>query len=47
MQYVIDDIMKIQTGDRKTSRRSVPCPCSDLSTNKSLSLTIGFFGEVC
>ena len=42
MPYVIDDVMKIQTGDRMTSRRSVPCPCSDLSTNKSLSFTIGY-----
>ena len=30
-----------------TSRRSVASPCSDLSTNKSLSLTIGYIGEVC
>ena len=36
-----------QTGDRITSRRSVPSPCSDLSTNKSMSLTIGYIGEVC
>ena len=41
MRYVIDDAMKIQTGDQMTSRWSVPCLCSDLSTNKSLSLTIG------
>ena len=47
MQYVIDDVMKIQTGDRMTSHRSVPCPFSDLSINKSLSLTIGYIGEVC
>ena len=25
MSYVIDDVMKIQTGDRMTSRQSVPC----------------------
>ena len=30
-----------------TSRWSVPSPCGDLSTNKSLSLTIGYIGEVC
>ena len=30
-----------------TSRQSVPSPCSDLSTNQSLSLTIGYIGEVC
>ena len=38
---------EIQTGYRMTSRRSVSCPCSDLSTNKSLSLTIGYIGEGC
>ena len=47
MLYVIDDSMKIQTGDQMMSRRSVPCPFSDLSTNKSLSFTIGYIGEVC
>ena len=47
MPYVIDDVIKIQTGDRMTSPRSVHCPCSDLSTNKSLSLTIGYIGAVC
>ena len=47
MPYVIVDVMKIQTGDRMTSRRSVLCPCSDLSTDKLLSLTIGYIGEVC
>ena len=47
MPYVIYDVMKIQTGDRMTSRQSVPCPCSDLSTNKSLGLTISYIGEVC
>ena len=47
LPYVIDDDMKIQTGDRMTSHRSVLSPCSDLSTNKSLSLTIGYIGEVC
>ena len=45
MPYVIDDVMKIQTGNRMTSRQSMPCLCSDLSTNKSLSLTIGYIGE--
>ena len=29
------------------SSRSVPSPCSDLSTNISLNLTIGYIGEVC
>ena len=37
MPYVINDVMKIQTGNRMTSRRSVHCPCSDFSTNESLS----------
>ena len=30
-----------------SSHRYELCPCSDLSTNKSLSLTIGYIGEVC
>ena len=30
-----------------TSRQSVPSPYSNLSTNKSLSLTIGFIDEMC
>ena len=29
-----------------TSRRSVPSQCSDLSTNKSMSSTFGYIGEV-
>ena len=43
MPYVIDDIMKIKlaTEWRHTS------PYSDLSTNKSLSLTIDYIGDVC
>ena len=30
-----------------TSRQPVPSPCSNLSTNKSLSITFGYIGEVC
>ena len=30
-----------------TSGQSVPSPCSDLSTNKSLNLTIGYIGNQC
>ena len=42
MPYVIDDVMKIKLA---TEWRHIGC--SDLSTNKSLSLTIGYIGEVC
>ena len=36
-----------QTGDRMTSRKSVPSPYSELSNNKSLNSSIGYIGEVC
>ena len=41
--YVIDDIMKIKLA----TEWHYVSPCSDLSTNKSLDLTIGYTGEVC
>ena len=41
--YVIDDVMKIKLA---TEWRHT-CPCSDLSTNKSLNLTIGYMGDQC
>ena len=47
VSYVLNDVMKNKTGDGTTSSRSEPSPCSDLSTNKSLSLTFGYIGEVC
>ena len=49
MPYVIDDVMKIKLVIelRHASPDSMPSPCSDLSTNKSLSLTIGYIGEMC
>ena len=43
MRYMIDDVMKFKLA---TEWRHAG-PCSDLSTNKSLSLTIGYIGEVC
>ena len=40
---MIDDVMKVKI----TSRQSVLSPCSDLSTNKSLNLTISYIGDQC
>ena len=39
--YVIDDVMKIKLW----TEWSQASPCSDLSTNKSLNLTIGYIGN--
>ena len=46
MPYVIDDVMKIKLATEW--RHAGPCPVRavSLSTNKSLSLTIGYIGEV-
>ena len=42
---MIDDV---KTGDPMTSRLCVLSQCSDLSTNKSLNLTIGYIiGDQC
>ena len=35
-----------QTGEGMISGQLVPSPCSDLSTNKSLNLTIGYIGDL-
>ena len=35
-----------QTGEGMISGQLVPSPCSDLSTNKSLNLTIGYKGDL-
>ena len=43
MRHIIDDVMKFKLA---TEWRHAG-PSSDLSTNKSLSLTIGYIGEVC
>ena len=41
--YVIDDVMKIKLA-KECHHTS---PCCDLSTNKSLNLTIGYIGDQC
>ena len=43
MSYVIGDIIKIKLA---TDWRHAS-PCTDLSTNSSLGLTIGYMDEVC
>ena len=42
MPYMIFDIIKI-----KLATKWRHGPCSDLSTNNSLGLTIGYMDEVC
>ena len=47
MPYVIDDVMKIKLATKWHHASHVSSPCCDLSTDKSLNLTIGYLGEVC
>ena len=47
MGYVIDDVMRIKLATEWSQAGPFPSLCSDLSANKSLSLTIGYIGEVC
>ena len=41
--FVIDDVMKIKLA----TKWHYASPCSDLSTNKSLNLTIGYIDDQC
>ena len=48
--YVIDDVIKSNWRSNDVmadSAQTVPSQCSDLSTNKSLNLSIGYIGDQC